>query len=107
MDSLETQTRGSSALISRDAHGTASSREAARPLNRRLREQLSLLDIKADIAKRERSQQLVATLDAMNQKMARGTARLGVARPDAAWQLRCAHRSARYTTNWQELKRLR
>ncbi|MDO6786335.1 DUF4113 domain-containing protein [Cobetia marina] len=49
----------------------------------------------------------MATLDAMNQKMGRGTVRLGVDRPDAAWQLRCAHRSARYTTNWQELKRLR
>ena len=71
------------------------------------REQLSLLDNEADIARRERSQQLMATLDAMNQKMGRGTVRLGVARPDAAWQLRCAHRSARYTTNWQELKRLR
>nr|POR08991.1 hypothetical protein BOH68_00435 [Cobetia sp. MM1IDA2H-1] len=85
-------------LIFRDAHGTVSSREAARPLNRRLREQLSLLDIKADIAKRERSQQLVATLDAMNQKMGRGTAC-----PDAASQRRCAP----YTTNWQELKQLR
>ena len=71
------------------------------------REQLSLLESEEDIAKRERSQQLMATLDAMNQKMGRGTVRLGVARPDAAWQLRCAHRSARYTTNWQELKQLR
>ncbi|MEL0616016.1 Y-family DNA polymerase [Cobetia marina] len=70
------------------------------------REQLSLLDSEADIARRERNQQLMATLDAMNQKMGRGTVRLGVARPDAAWQLRCAHRSSRYTTRWQELKRL-
>ncbi|WP_158775363.1 Y-family DNA polymerase [Cobetia sp. L2A1] len=71
------------------------------------REQLSLLDNEEDIARRERSRQLMATLDTMNQKMGRGTVRLGVARPDAAWQLRCAHRSARYTTRWQELKQLR
>ncbi|MHC9036097.1 DUF4113 domain-containing protein [Cobetia marina] len=38
------------------------------------------------MAGRERSQQLMATLDAMNQKMGRGTAR-----PDDASQRRCAH----------------
>jgi len=71
------------------------------------REQLSLLESEEDIAKRERSQQLMATLDAMNQKMGRGTVRLGVARPDAAWQLRCAHRTPRWTTQWNELPRVK
>lgn len=71
------------------------------------REQLSLLDTPDRAADRERSERLMSTLDELNQKMGRGTVRLGVRRHDAAWQLRCAHRTPRYITRWDELMRVR
>nr|WP_289073782.1 Y-family DNA polymerase [uncultured Halomonas sp.] len=46
---------------------------------------------------------LMKTVDAINQKMGQGTLRFGMADADAPWQLRCAHRSKRYTTCWDEL----
>ncbi|WP_458525664.1 Y-family DNA polymerase [Onishia taeanensis] len=71
------------------------------------REQLSLLDSPDHAADRERSERLMSTLDELNQKMGRGTVRLGVPRQNAAWQLRCAHRTPRWTTQWGELMRAR
>jgi DNA polymerase V len=47
--------------------------------------------------------QLMKTVDAINQKMGQGTLRFGMTDADAPWQLRCAHRSRRYTTCWDEL----
>jgi len=47
--------------------------------------------------------QLMKTVDAINQKMGQGTLRFGMTGADAPWQLRCAHRSRRYTTCWEEL----
>tara|TARA_B100000700_G_scaffold96215_1_gene108263 strand:- start:89 stop:1378 length:1290 start_codon:yes stop_codon:yes gene_type:complete len=67
------------------------------------REQLSLLDSSGSAADRERSERLMSTLDELNQKMGRGTVRLGVPRQNAAWHLRCAHRTPRWTTQWGEL----
>lgn len=67
------------------------------------REQLSLLDTPGRAADRERSERLMNTLDELNQKMGRGTVRLGVPRQNAAWHLRCAHRTPRWTTQWGEL----
>ena len=67
------------------------------------REQLSLLDSPDHAADRERSKRLMSTLDELNQKMGRGTVRLGVPRQNAAWHLRCAHRTPRWTTQWDEL----
>ncbi|MEQ5803550.1 DUF4113 domain-containing protein [Halomonas sp. H10-9-1] len=39
--------------------------------------------------------------------MGRGTVTFGRASPKAAWQLRCANRTPRWTTRWDELPRLR
>ncbi|MGP9796924.1 Y-family DNA polymerase [Halomonas sp. 86] len=46
---------------------------------------------------------LMATLDNINQRMGQGTISFGMTDADAAWQLRCGHRSGRYTTRWDEL----
>lgn len=54
------------------------------------REQLSLLDTPEREAQRERDHKLMAALDALNEKMGKGTVRLGVPRENAAWHLRCA-----------------
>ncbi|MGO2265125.1 DUF4113 domain-containing protein [Halomonas sp.] len=44
----------------------------------------------------------MATIDA-NEKMGKGTVRLGLPEKNAPWHLRCASRNPRYTTNWDEL----
>lgn len=67
------------------------------------RQQLSLLDTQQTEAERQRSQKLMIVMDALNQRMGRGTIKLGTPSPGAAWHLRCAHRSNRYTTRWGEL----
>ncbi|AVI62822.1 Y-family DNA polymerase [Halomonas sp. GFAJ-1] len=46
---------------------------------------------------------LMGTVDAINQRMGQGTIRFGMTDAQAPWQLRCAHRSRRYTTRWDEL----
>lgn len=69
------------------------------------RQQLSLMDTPQTEEERQRSQQLMATMDALNEKMGKGTVRLGLPEKNAPWHLRCAHRSPRYTTNWDELMR--
>lgn len=71
------------------------------------RAQLSLLDTPESQAQRERSDRLMATLDTLNRKMGRGTVTLGHSSPKAAWQLRCANRTQRWTTRWDELPKLR
>ncbi|MGM0545062.1 MAG: Y-family DNA polymerase [Pseudomonadota bacterium] len=60
--------------------------------------QLSLLNAPA-----HHHPQLMATVDAINQRMGQGTIRFGMTDDDAPWQLRCAHRSNRFTTRWDEL----
>lgn len=67
------------------------------------RQQLSLMDTPQTEGERQRSQKLMATMDALNEKMGKGTVRLGLSEKNAPWHLRCAHRSPRYTTNWDEL----
>lgn len=67
------------------------------------REQLSLLDTPEREAQRKRDHKLMATMDELNGKMGKGTVRLGVPRQNAAWHLRCAHRTPRCTTQWKEL----
>ena len=66
-------------------------------------QQLSLLDTPQSEQERQRSQKLMATIDALNQRMGRGTIKLGTPSPGATWQLRCAKLSQRYTTHWDEL----
>ncbi|HSH48152.1 MAG TPA: DUF4113 domain-containing protein, partial [Halomonas sp.] len=74
-------------------------------------QQLSLLDVPNNPtrhqADQKRSERLMATLDAINRKMGRGTVTFGKPSPGAAWRLRCAHRTPRWTTRWAELPRAR
>lgn len=67
------------------------------------RAQLSLLDTPQSEAERERSHKLMATIDELNKKMGRGTLKLGTPSPGTAWHLRCAHRTPRWTTRWNEI----
>ncbi|MDI5933528.1 Y-family DNA polymerase [Halomonas kalidii] len=67
------------------------------------RQQLSLLDTPERAAQRDKGHQLMAALDEINQKMGRGTVTLGRPSSGAAWHLRCAHRTPRWTTRWEEL----
>lgn len=71
------------------------------------RQQLSLLDTPERAAQRERDHQLMTTLDELNHKMGRGTVRLGMPRKNAAWHLRCAHRTPCWTTRWGELQTIK
>ncbi|MEC8918816.1 MAG: DUF4113 domain-containing protein [Pseudomonadota bacterium] len=68
-------------------------------------EQLALLGTQQSDAQRQRSKKLMSVMDKLNQKMGRGTVRIGSpsAGAGAAWYLRCAHRSPRYTTRWDEI----
>lgn len=66
-------------------------------------EQLSLLGTQQSDAQRQRSEKLMGVMDELNQKMGRGTVRIGSPSAGAAWYLRCAHRSPRYTTRWEEI----
>ncbi len=52
---------------------------------------------------RDRHPFLMATVDQINQQMGQGTISFGMTDAPAAWQLRCAHRSNRFTTRWDEL----
>ncbi|MGP9500254.1 DUF4113 domain-containing protein [Halomonas sp. AOP43-D1-4] len=45
----------------------------------------------------------MAAMDALNEKIGKGTVRLGLPEKNAPRHLRCASRSPRYTTNWDEL----
>ncbi|NVF13649.1 Y-family DNA polymerase [Vreelandella maris] len=64
--------------------------------------QLSLLHPPA----RDRHPFLMATVDQINQRMGQGTINFGMTDAPAAWQLRCAHRSNRFTTRWDELMKV-
>lgn len=67
------------------------------------RQQLSILDTPQSDADRQRSQTLMSTMDELNRRMGRGTVKLGTSSPGAAWHLRCANLTQRYTTRWDEL----
>nr|WP_260579154.1 DUF4113 domain-containing protein [Halomonas populi] len=66
-------------------------------------EQLGLLGEPQSDEKRARNERLMATLDKLNREHGKGTVRLGMARKQNAWELRCEHRTPRYTTRWDEL----
>lgn len=66
-------------------------------------EQLGLLDEQQSDEKRERNEKLMATLDKLNREHGKNTVRLGMPRKVNAWELRCEHRTPRYTTRWDEL----
>lgn len=67
------------------------------------RAQLSLLDTPQSRSDRERDEKLMTTLDNLNRKMGRGTVTFGRPTAGAAWHLRCANRTPRWTTRWDEL----
>ena len=74
-----------------------------------------LLDLKAkddycqsdlfipDILETQKSEQLMKTMDYINQKMGKNTIHLGGIRQTAAWQIKRDLLSQRYTTRWEEL----
>lgn len=74
-----------------------------------------LLDLKAkddycqsdlfipDISEIQKSEQLMKTMDYINQKMGKNTIHLGGIRQTAAWQIKRDMLSQRYTTCWEEL----
>ncbi|MCE8015930.1 Y-family DNA polymerase [Halomonas sp. MCCC 1A17488] len=70
------------------------------------RQQLSLLDTPQSDAERQRSQKLMNVMDDLNARMGRGTVKLGTPSPEAAWHLRCARRSPRWTTCWNEIPKI-
>lgn len=66
-------------------------------------EQLGLLAEPISDEKRARNERLMATLDKLNREHGKNTVRLGMPRKTNAWELRCRHRTPRYTTEWDEL----
>lgn len=66
-------------------------------------EQLGLLAEQQSDEQRERNEKLMATLDKLNREHGRNTVRIGMPRKANIWELRCEHRTPRYTTKWNEL----
>lgn len=66
-------------------------------------EQLGLLAEPISDEKRARNEKLMATLDKLNREHGKNTVRIGMPRKQNAWELRCEHRTPRYTTRWDEL----
>jgi DNA polymerase V len=66
-------------------------------------EQLGLLAEPPSDEQRARNERLMATVDKLNRELGKNTVRLGMPRKQNAWELRCQHRTPRYTTNWNEL----
>lgn len=66
-------------------------------------EQLGLLAEPLSDDQRERNDKLMATLDKLNREHGKNTVRLGMPRKQNSWELRCQHRTSRYTTRWDEL----
>lgn len=66
-------------------------------------EQLGLLAEPISDEKRARNEKLMATLDKLNREHGKNTVRIGMPRKQNAWELRCEHRTPRYTTRWEEL----
>jgi DNA polymerase V len=52
---------------------------------------------------RERSQKLMKAIDAINTEWSSGTIRYAAMGLRPGWLMRCARRSPRYTTRWEEL----
>lgn len=66
-------------------------------------EQLGILAEPLSDEKRARNERLMATLDKLNREHGKNTVRLGMPRKGNAWELRCEHRTPRYTSRWDEL----
>ncbi|WP_236944409.1 DinB/UmuC family translesion DNA polymerase [Kushneria marisflavi] len=66
-------------------------------------QQLDVFQTPQSDDERQRSDHLMATLDQLNTRFGRNAVTVGVQRRNADWQLRCGHRSNRWTTRWTEL----
>lgn len=66
-------------------------------------EQLGILAEPLSDEKRARNERLMATLDKLNREHGKNTVQLGMPRKGNAWELRCEHRTPRYTSRWDEL----
>ena len=66
-------------------------------------EQLGILAEPLSDEKRALNERLMATLDKLNREHGKNTVRLGMPRKGNAWELRCEHRTPRYTSRWDEL----
>ncbi|MBT2788040.1 MULTISPECIES: Y-family DNA polymerase [unclassified Halomonas] len=66
-------------------------------------EQLGLLAEPVSDEKRARNEKLMATMDKLNREHGKNAVRLGMPRKINAWELRCEHRTPRYTSRWDEL----
>lgn len=51
----------------------------------------------------ERFRRVIRAVDEINRKFGRDTVRFAVAKPDGVWRARCARRSPRYTTRFDEI----
>ncbi|WP_330217780.1 DUF4113 domain-containing protein [Litchfieldella anticariensis] len=47
----------------------------------------------------------MGVMDNLNNRMGRGTVKLGTPCPGAAWHLRCANRTPCWSTRWEEIPR--
>ncbi|MEE8301244.1 MAG: DUF4113 domain-containing protein, partial [Candidatus Tectomicrobia bacterium] len=56
-----------------------------------------------DTRDRQRSQRLMTAIDDLNAQMGAGTVHYAATGRKQRWQMRCARRSPRYTTKWNEL----
>ena len=55
----------------------------------------------------QRFRNVMAAVDEINRKFGRNTVRFAVANPNGAWQGKCAYRSPRYTTRFDEVMQVR
>lgn len=65
--------------------------------------QFDLFEDINNIERKQKSDKLMQTLDAINQKMGKHTVQLGGVRKQAPWQIKRELLSPRYTTRWDEL----
>ncbi|OTQ34585.1 Y-family DNA polymerase [Gilliamella apis] len=65
--------------------------------------QSDLFTTETSATEKHKSEQLMKTMDYINQKMGKNTIHLGGIRQTAAWQIKRERLSQRYTTRWDEL----
>ena len=65
--------------------------------------QSDLFTAETSAIEKHKSEQLMKTMDYINQKMGKNTIHLGGIRQTAAWQIKRERLSQRYTTRWDEL----
>ena len=69
--------------------------------------QFDLFETSHNVEQKQKSDRLMQTLDAINQKMGKHTVQLGGVRKQAPWQIKRELLSPRYTTRWDELLQVR